>query len=171
MKKFTPNIAIMVIVMVLASGAVAIYYSKQKTTFPSSALETSKSTPTLAASAEYESSKSGDFYYGSPADSTVSATPVPSPAPISEYIYEGAKTISVSPSGLEMESSDNSTTITNWYKKKIRNLNFNAKSFSQTTTSGVVFNKLSAAKPGEKIEITIKKDQNASKVTITVDRS
>lgn len=173
MKKFTPNIAIIVIVVVLVTGAVGIYYSKQKTTFPSSALEssTSNDTPTLAANAEYESSNSGDFYYGPPADSSVSATPVPSPAPITGYIYEGAKVVSQSPTKLEMESNANSTTITNWYKEKIRKLNFNAKSFSQTNTNGLVFNKLSAAKPGEKVEITIKKDQNTSNVTITVDRT
>lgn len=171
MKKFTPNIAIIVIVVVLASGAVAIYYNKQKTTFPSSALENSKSAPTLAASAEYESSNSADFYYGPPGDSTASATPIPSPALISDYIYEGAKINNESSSKLEMETTANSATVTNWYKEKIRKMNFNAKSFSQTNTNGVVFNKLSAAKPGEKIEITIKKDQNTSNVTITVDRT
>src|SRR3989344_6459439 len=107
MKKFTPNVAIIVIVIVLISGAVAIYHSKQRTNFPSAALETSNSNPTLAASAEYESSTSGDFYYGPTGDSTTSATPIPSPAPISDYIYDGAKIISESSSKLEIESDAN----------------------------------------------------------------
>ena len=70
-----------------------------------------------------------------------------------------------------MESTGNSTQITAWYKEKIKSSNFNAKSFAQTNTNGTILNKLSAIKPGEKLDITIKKDQNGSKVTITVDRS
>lgn len=171
MTRHTPTLSIAVIVVLLVTGAVAVFYTKDRTRFPSSASEkpNSKNPPTLAANAEvYTSTESGEVY--TPQASSQSATPIPSAAPIDSYIYEGASVLSSSPSKLEMESKANANTITNWYKEKIKAANFNAKSFSQTNTNGTILNKLSAAKPGEKINITIKKDQNESNVTITVDR-
>jgi hypothetical protein len=125
---------------------------------------------TLAASAE-NSGNLGEYYDGSEgANASVSATPAPSPQPIREYIYPGAETVSSTSVKLELETTDNAAAVTEWYKNKIKELQFNAQSFSSTNTNGVIFNKLSAAKPGEKIEVTIKKDQNTSNVLITVDR-
>ena len=172
MKSITPNLAILIIVVVLISGAVAIYYEKQRTTLPTSALENldkkASGNPTLAANAEFSSSDSANFDLD---DTSISATPAPPPSPLENYIYAGAKIINQTETRLEMESTGNSTQITAWYKEKIKSSNFNAKSFAQTNTNGTILNKLSAVKPGEKLDITIKKDQNGSKVTITVDRS
>lgn len=172
MKSSTPNIAIFVIVIVLLSGAAAIYYGKQKTALPVSDLESleksSSETPTLAANAEFSSSNSAE---PKPEGGSVPATPVPSSAPYGNYIFSNAKIISQTATKIQMESTADASEITNWYKEKIKSSNFNAKSFTQTNTNGAILNKLSAAKPGEKLDITIKKDQNGSIVTITVDRS
>ena len=172
MKTFTPKTAILVIVLVLASAFIAVYFGKQKASLKNSAQENpdneSPENPTLAAKAEFSSTNSSNFDLD---DTTISATPAPPPLPLENYIYTGAKILSQTETRLEMESSDDSLQITNWYKEKIRSSNFNAKSFAQTNTNGTILNKLSAVKPGEKLDITIKKDQSGSKVTITVDRS
>lgn len=169
MKNFPPNMVILIIVLLLASSAVAVYFNRQ-TISVSKPVEKSgtpspenSQAPTLAASAEYSASNSGD-------SGEVSA-PASSISPSSDYIYPGSSVVKNSQGNLELESNADAGVITNWYKDRIRQSSFNAKSFSQTKTNGVIFNKLSGAKPGEKIEITIKKDQNVSKVTITVDRS
>lgn len=172
MKSSTPNIAIFVIVIVLLSGAAAIYYGKQKIVLPDSDMESleksSSETPTLAANAEFSASNSAD---SNVEGGSVSATPAPSAAPLGDYIFANAKIIRRTSARIEMESTADASEITNWYKEKIKSSNFNAKSFTQTNTNGTILNKLSAAKPGEKLDITIKKDQNGSIVTITVDRS
>lgn len=174
MRNFPPNLAILIIVFILAGTAGVIYIKQQSKPV---ALKTSQETspesspsPTLAASAENSASDSTDADYIDPGIPQPSDSPLPSPVSSSNYIYPGSNVLSSSPSKIEMQSKDDATKITNWYKDKIRELNFNAKSFSQTSTNGVIFNKLSAAKPEEKIEITIKKDQNTSNVSITVDR-
>lgn len=169
---FTPKIGIMVIVLVLILSAV-LMVSKQNesATINSSASGSPKTNSTLAANAEKEGDV-GDYYDGTKsASAKVSPTPVPTPVDIKQYVYPKSITKVSTKIKLEMESDESAEKITEWYKNKIATLNFNAKSFAQTTTNGEVLNKLTAAKPGEKIDITIKKDQSTSKVLITVDRS
>lgn len=165
MRNFPPNLAILIIVFVLVGTSGVIYYKQQGKpaeikNFQESRPKSSPS-PILDASVDYSEANSPKSEY---------VDPSPSPVASSSYIYPESKVLSDSPSKIEMTSTDNSTKITDWYKNKIRELNFNAKSFSQVNTNGVVFNKLSAAKPEEIIEITIKKDQSGSDVSITVDR-
>lgn len=169
MKRHTPNITIGVIVIILIAGAVAVFYNNQRTSFPSSAWEKDEKNSGLANKEIYTSTDSGEIY--TPQTASQAATPAPSPAPLDSYVYPGSTAIKSESSTLELESKDTASKITEWYKEKIRSSSFNAKSFTQTSTNGTVLNKLSAVKPGEKIDITIKKDQNASVVTITVDRS
>lgn len=170
MKRHTPNITIGVIVIILIAGAVAVFYNNQRTSFPSSAWEKDQKNSALSASKEvYTSTDSGEIY--APQTASQAATPAPSPAPLDNYVYPGSTAIKTESSRLELESKDTASKVTEWYKEKIRSSSFNAKSFTQTSTNGTVLNKLSAVKPGEKIDISIKKDQNASIVTITVDRS
>jgi hypothetical protein len=170
MKRHAPNLTIGIVVVMLIAGAVAVFYSNQRTSFPSSAVEKNTNNRNLSDNTEvYTSTESGEIYTPQPA--SAGATPVPSPAPLDSYIYPGSTEVSTGSSKLELESKDDASKVTNWYKEKIRSSNFNAKSFTQTSTNGTVLNRLSAVKPGEKIDITIKKDQNVSTVSITVDRS
>lgn len=177
MKNFTPNIVILIIVLFLVCSGAAIYFNRQ--TIPVSRIalnpeipapEKSRA-PAMSASAEKTasgSSDSEDVFVSSPKSSPTTRPSAHSL--VEDYIYPGASVVNKTGSKLELESNADAGVITQWYKDSIRQSGFNAKSFSQTNTNGVIFNKLSAAKPGEKIEISIKKDQNASKVTITVDR-
>lgn len=171
MKTFTPKIGIMVIVLVLVLSAVLMVSKRNESTSVSSSA--SQSPAANAASAQKTGGEIGEYYAGPsiPPVASTSATPVPKPPALNTYIYAGSKTLSSNASKLELESTASAETITAWYKKKIEDSKFNAKSFSQTNTGGNILNKMSAAKPGEKLDITIKKDQNASKVLITVDRS
>lgn len=104
------------------------------------------------------------------ASHSAQTSPKPSSFDLDGFIYPNSLVKLKSQNKLELESSASPKQITDWYKGKIRDSNFNAKSFAQTTTNGNIFNKLSGAKPGEKIEITIKKDQNGSNTNISVDR-
>lgn len=98
-------------------------------------------------------------------------SPLPKPASLEEYTYPNAASLSASSNQLKFETSDSAQVVTDWYKNKINSLNFNAKSVTQSNVNGEVLNKITAAKPGENLEVTIKKDQTTSKVEITVDRS
>lgn len=97
----------------------------------------------------------------------VSAKPT---LPLDGFIYPGSSVKLQTDKKLELQSSDLSDKITDWYKNKIREEDYNAKSFTQTKSNGNVFNKLSAAKVNDKIEISIKVGQSESNVTISVDR-
>lgn len=166
---FAPKLGIIVVVVFLVVAAVFLVSKRNETsTINSSASGNPKYDSTLAANAE-KSGDVGEYYDGFSA--SASATPVPSPANIKVYTYPGAVVKSSAAKKLTLESSDSSEKVTEWYKKLIQDSRFNAKSFSQVMTNGDVLNMLSAAKPGEKIEITIKKDQSTSKTLITVDRS
>ena len=171
MKALTPKVGIMVIILFLILSVLLLVVKRNERTSTSSSA--SRSPATNAASAQKTGGEIGDYYAGPslPPVSTSSATPVPKSPDIKTYIYTGAKTLSSTTSKLELESAASAEAVTSWYKKKIEDSKFNAKSYSQTSTGGTILNKLSAAKPGEKLDITIKKDQNASKVLITVDRS
>lgn len=162
MKTFTPKLGILAIVIILGIGAVFIASGRnQPAKVEEQNASYSSDAPTLAAKAE---------------NYVVTTTPDPNapkpetPPDIKVYIYPGAKVASQSATTLKMESGDSDQEITDWYKNLISKFKFNAKSFAQSNTNGLVFNKLSAAKPGEKLEVSIKKDQSVSKVTITVDR-
>lgn len=175
MKTSSPNMVILVIVLILACSSVAIYLNR-KTIPNSDPVSIPSQTPKPSISPSIQPTASVSTIPSKPPQekpspiSSILQSPVPLLTSLSSYIYPQAKVISQLENKLELESNAAETEITNWYKNKIKENGFNAKSFTQTNTNGVVFNKLSAAKPGEKIEITIKKDQNASKVTITVDR-
>jgi hypothetical protein len=166
---FTPKILIGGIVLFLTVAAGFLIY-KPGSYNAGDADQVPPSDADPAASGE-KSDGLGEYYDGSSgAEASSSATPVPSPAAITEYTYPLAQVTSSASAKLEMQTSENPVKVTDWYKNKIDQLKFNAKSFVSSGTNGDIFNKLSAAKPGEKIEVTIKKDQNGSNVLITVDR-
>lgn len=174
MKSLTPKIGIMAIVVFLVVAAGVIFYKRDKNAFnnyPASDSNLSQNDSTLAASAENEGNI-GDYYDGTrSANASSSASLKAKPADIKQYLYPSSTVKKSSSKKLELSSIDTPENITSWYKLKINELKFNAKAFSQTNTDGVIFNKFTAAKPGEKIEVTIKKDQTTSNTLITVDRS
>lgn len=167
--KFTPKILIgAIVVFLLITGGFVFF--KQSSLKNSSEASPVPDSSTLAANVE-KASNLGEYYDGTAgANPAVSPTPIPSPKPLSEYIYPNSKTIASESAKLQLQTSANPSAVTDWYKNKIKAVQFNAQSFSSSNTNGAIFNKLSAAKPGEKIEVTIKKDQNASETLITVDR-
>lgn len=170
MKSFTPKIGIMAIVLILVFSAVILVANRNEhTSTTSSASGTPlSSTSTLAAKAQNQGNI-GDFYESSQGATTASSSASPK-ADIRQYIYTGATVKSSNAKRLELESTKSPSAITDWYKNKIQELQFNAKSVSQTSTNDNILNKLTAAKPGEKLDITIKKDQTSTKTLITVDR-
>jgi hypothetical protein len=160
MKTFTPRLGIILIVAILLVVAVVIFAGVKKNSVRTESQEyLQEGSETLASKAEFES-----------VDRSPDAPPIQPVPTIEVYIYPGATIISTKSAELNMESQESVEEITDWYKKKIDELQFNAKSTSQTNTNGVIFNKLSAAKPGENLEVSIKKDQSTSNVSITVDR-
>lgn len=161
MKTFTPKLGILAIVVVLGIGAVFIASGRDNKKIEDQATSYPSEAPTLAANAE-------NYVVNTAPDPNA---PKPeTPPDIKVYIYPGSKVASSSATTLRLESTDNDQEVTDWYKDLIAKFKFNAKSFAQSNTNGLVFNKLSAAKPGEKLEVSIKKDQTGSKVLITVDR-
>ncbi len=87
---------------------------------------------------------------------------------INDYRYPNSSVKEEGGSRLSLESSDDSNTITNWYKGKITSLGMNTKSFVQTNTNGNILNKLVAAKSGFKISVEVSKKSNEEKVEISV---
>lgn len=181
MKNFSPNLVILAVVLFLVSVSAVIYLKQRNSAIqplpvPEKATTGNESIGSLTPAADTDAQATGSLEVNStpdlknPENSKPAQSPVPSSDLLEGFKYPGAKVTSTSANKIEMESSGDPSKISDWYKEKIRALNFNAKSFTQTNQNGVIFDKFSAAKPGEKIEVTIKKDQNVSTVTITVDR-
>lgn len=162
MNRFVPKILIGVIVLflVVVAGFMMISGKREK------GLEVGPS-PSVQASQSGDSSE--EYYDGSSGAQLVPGTPVPSPASISEYVYPGSQSMASDSAKLELKTKDTIKRVTSWYANKIKEIGFNAISAASTEIDGQVFSKISAAKPGEKIEVTIKKDQTTSSTIITVD--
>lgn len=164
MNRFTPRILISLVVLILIVSGGFIFFRSNNTP------TTSDYTPVPQANNQ-DVSELGEFYDGTAAaNPEASATAVPKPNPLSSYAYPNGERISSGSAQLKYETEDDVETVTNWYKAQIKKLKFNAQSFAATSVNGEDLNKISAAKPGEKIEVTIKKDQTTSNVLITVDR-
>lgn len=88
---------------------------------------------------------------------------------IEEFLYPSASIIAQSDNSLSLSSSDDTGTITDWYKNKIESLGMKTRSFVQTKTNDNVLNVLAAAKNGSEIKITIKKNAGEVKVSIIVE--
>lgn len=90
---------------------------------------------------------------------------------IDEWIYPGASVTSKSGASLSLETGDNTESVTDWYKEKVREKGFNAKSFVTTKTNDNVLNKLSGAKEGQEVLIEIKKapSETSAKITVTLE--
>ncbi|KKQ25626.1 MAG: hypothetical protein US62_C0004G0019 [Candidatus Woesebacteria bacterium GW2011_GWA1_37_8] len=100
----------------------------------------------------------------------VTATPT-STAPVigfavEGYIYPGSAVISKSANYLELSTSTDAKTVTDWYEKKIRENGFNVKSFVRTNTNNVVKNVIAAANANEELKIEIVNQNSGSLVKI-----
>ncbi len=82
--------------------------------------------------------------------------------------YPNSKLISSNDNTLILESTDNATIISNWYKQQIKQIGMNATSFVQTNTNGNVLNKLVGSNGHNDIEVDIRKTNNRSEVKITI---
>jgi len=105
-----------------------------------------------------------------PASIPPTSTPVPSSQrDISSFVYPGSITLNQSEKEITLQSFDDPSNITNWYKEKITSLGMNAKSFVQTNTNGNVLNKLTGANLMFKVSVTISKKNSQSSTEITVN--
>ena len=162
MSHHTSKLGILIIVIILGIVGVLIV---TKTRSERMALDTSTSIPVSSSPEEFISDDENI------ASSSNLSSPIPKPPAIEEYVYPNASSLESTNDSLKFNTSDSAQEVTDWYKNKISALNFNAKSFTQTSANGVTFNKITAARPGENIDVTIKKDQTTSNVQVTVDRS
>lgn len=97
------------------------------------------------------------------------SSPSPSSISLANFIYPNSQLIQSSSSSIILESNDNSQTITEWYKDKIRSLGFNAKSFITTNANGKILNKLAASNGEAEIMVEIEKEPQSQIVKISVN--
>lgn len=99
---------------------------------------------------------------------TKSPTPTYFQTNLSDYKYPNSQTVSSTANSLLLNSPDNSDTITDWYKEKIRGEGMNVKTFVTTKTNDNVLNKLVGADGNKEIRIEIKKEAGNGDVEISV---
>lgn len=114
----------------------------------------------------------------SPTQSTRLISPTPTAGPnndklVDNFIYPGSTINNKSDNSLDLNSNDNTTTITQWYKDRINSMGMKAKSFSQTTTNGNVNNVLAAAgfRTEIRVEITKRSNETTTKIVVTIKSS
>ncbi len=95
-------------------------------------------------------------------------TPATSNSEINSYKYPNAQVVSSSGNSLELSTTDDSDTVTSWYKDKISESGMNVKSFVTTKTNDNVLNKLVGASGEVEIRVDIEKKSGESEVIITV---
>ena len=98
--------------------------------------------------------------------------PVPTQSPqtsnILEYKYPNSQIVSSTSTSMSLESSDNSDSITDWYKGKINSLGMNVKTFVTTSANEKVLNRLVGADGVKEINIEISKEDSQSIVKISI---
>jgi hypothetical protein len=98
--------------------------------------------------------------------------PVPTQSPqtsnILEYKYPNSQIVSSSSNSLSLESSDNSDSITKWYKDKINSQGMNVKTYVATKANDKILNKLVGADGYKEISIEISKEDSQSMVNISI---
>lgn len=87
---------------------------------------------------------------------------------LDDFIYPNSKRTESQTNHVTLESPDDPSVITNWYKNKIKEKGMNATSYVQTSTNGNILNRLVGARSGLKVDIEIKKKSTDSVSTINV---
>ena len=158
-----PALIVIAMTVILSAGL----FSLRGRALPS-AIETSLS-PTPAST----EAPSPTIYSPSPTSlppsTPKSATPTPYPtgAPkssVTGWDYPGSRKIS---DGV-YESSDDTDTITDWYRVKINALGYNVKTFVKTKANDKVLNKLVGARQGEELSVEISKNPGSSAARIAI---
>lgn len=90
------------------------------------------------------------------------------PANLSEFIYPGSEKILSSKNSVELQSTDNTENITNWYKSKIKNSGMNTTSFATANANDNIQNELVGANGEKEVSIKISKLASQPKVKIKV---
>lgn len=104
----------------------------------------------------------------------ITNTPQPSLPPLvndstlNEFKYPNAHLLLSSNNELELESQDDPTMITNWYKNKIQSLNLSANSFVNSSANEKILNKLSASNGNLSVNVEISRESANAKVKIKV---
>lgn len=104
---------------------------------------------------------------------TMGQSAIPSMNPLSvnknDFIYPNAtQIVNSSDSSVSLTSTDDTNTITNWYKEKLKNLNFHSTAVAQTNTNGNILNKLAAVNNNGQVQIEIRKNSGDASVTINI---
>lgn len=92
----------------------------------------------------------------------------PSNSQVSGWKYPNSILISESTNALSLESSDDPTTITNWYKSKIQSSGMSVKTFVTTNNNDNILNKLSGASGSTGVLVEVSKNSGDSIVKISV---
>lgn len=97
-------------------------------------------------------------------------TQKPNQNTMSDLIYPGSLIRNQTETALELESSNDPQSVTQWYKDTIDSMNMNVKSFSQNTVNGNTHNSLVSANNNTEIRVTITKNKSESTTKISVTR-
>ncbi len=87
---------------------------------------------------------------------------------IKSFVYPNSIVLNKSEKEMALQSSDDPSSITNWYKEKVISLDMKAQSFVQTNTNGNILNKLAGARTGFKVTLKIEKNNSSSSTAIKV---
>jgi hypothetical protein len=85
-----------------------------------------------------------------------------------DFIYPDSTLISSSPEKISLSSTDNPDTITNWYKDKLKSMNFNINSFITTRANQKTQNKLVSSDSRNSYVVDISQQNTSNPVYITI---
>lgn len=89
--------------------------------------------------------------------------------PLSELVYPESVIISSSPNAIRLETTAETQTITDWYKDKIKSLNFESKSSVAVSKNGNIENRMIGEKAQEHVYIEIKKPNGFLKTSVNIE--
>jgi len=92
----------------------------------------------------------------------------PEPNNLKTLTYPAAKVVNSDERSIALESSDNVSNITNWYKQQINKQGMQTTSFIQTSTNGETFNSLIGTSTGTKIQVSVLKSPASPTVRIEI---
>ena len=166
------NLAVTIVAVILV--IVGVVFSQTVKTES----QTSETSQVLSVEEEQEAPEQSTPTVGSQQVETLPPTKTPTPSPtnipkptssnLSSFQYPNSSIVNSSENSLILESSDNSDTITDWYKEKIKGEGMSVTSFVTTKTNDSVLNKLVGADGEREIRVEIKKDSGSSTVNISV---
>lgn len=106
--------------------------------------------------------------------------PTQSPIPLNSYsenvtndeleafIYPNATRQSVSQSTVILQSTDDISTITDWYEDKIKDMGLQTKTFVRTNSNGTVLNRLVGSRSSYELSVELRKNADSPQSTITL---